>query len=608
MRFALCPYKGNRFVGIGAASSNTVIENPNRVSYVGNVAGHVARALAEVPISGKMYWEVEQFSNSLGSLVEFSGVATDGAAILNATTLGSAASSGDCGVAYKNSNAEYIVYQNGSGTTVTGADTTLDPFCRFGIAVDASTRNVWIRQVWPGGASAWVGGGNPATGTTPTKTIGGSSPIYPAVSTTEAAPGYCTILTNPASWYSTAPSGFTAGVSTQHSPIVIGGLPSHHNTSDTASGSYSATNGSGSYTFHTDGTLPAGLAVSSAGARSGTYTTAGTSQYQVNVQDTNNQLGTYYQTQIVGSGTFTLTGTLPNATVGLAYSANLALGGAYTGPLTMGASVGSLPAWMTATPYPDLGYVTYAGTPSVTAGAVSFTPTATDSLSSVATGSSQSVAVNALPAIAVGASAYKQQNGVTPAVNTQPSGSSFFLIVSEGYSNGAGTVTTPTDNMGNTYTQLGSTIQATADLMQGSVWYCKNGKGGNGHRWTVYSQHDAPTIYACEVVGAKVDANLVNAYTGSASAGTTWASGNITTTFAKCLLLGLLSYDESASPANATANGAFTLVGSTPTAFGGEGAAISYQSVSTVITTQASFSCGGGTYGIPFIVALESAS
>lgn len=91
----------------------------------------------------------------------------------------------------------------------------------------------------------------------------------------------------------------------------------------------------------------------------------------------------------------TLTGTLPNANVGVAYSARLTFGGTFATPVTAGLQSGSLPAWMTATA--DATGITYSGTPTVAASAVNFTPQATDSTTptaQVAIGPAQSVTVD----------------------------------------------------------------------------------------------------------------------------------------------------------------------------------------------------------------------
>lgn len=79
---------------------------------------------------------------------------------------------------------------------------------------------------------------------------------------------------------------------------------------------------------------------------------------------------------IAAAAPMTLTGTLPGGTVGVPYSADLTLGGTFTAPVTMAASSGTLPAWMTVTVTGTT--VNYAGTPT-TATSYSWTPHAIDS-------------------------------------------------------------------------------------------------------------------------------------------------------------------------------------------------------------------------------------
>lgn len=96
---------------------------------------------------------------------------------------------------------------------------------------------------------------------------------------------------------------------------------------------------------------------------------------------------------------FTLTGTLPNATEGVAYSGTMTLGGTFTAPVTISAASGTIPAWMTVTVSGTT--VTFSGTPaSGDVGTDSFTPEATDSSGTpqVAMGSAQSVVVSAASA------------------------------------------------------------------------------------------------------------------------------------------------------------------------------------------------------------------
>ena len=90
----------------------------------------------------------------------------------------------------------------------------------------------------------------------------------------------------------------------------------------------------------------------------------------------------------------TLTGTLPNATAGAAYTGTLTLGGTFTAPVAIDASAGSIPSWMTPTVSGNT--VTFTGTAPASAETDTFTVRATDSSATpqVAT-APQSVVVSA---------------------------------------------------------------------------------------------------------------------------------------------------------------------------------------------------------------------
>jgi hypothetical protein len=596
------------YSGYGGMTNNSLLVAKNKIAYINRSGSEVARAMSEAPITANTYFEVEQRSGTNYEFYAYSGVANDGLSLNNTQFIGGTSGSVDFGVAAKQFNGDFLTFINGANTDHTGDDQSLDPVYRFGIAINPTTRKVWVKQVWVGGSSAYVGGGDPVAGTSPTATLSGSGPIYAAGSlSVSSTNGYSSLISNPGQFYGSVPSTYASGLALANPSIVVSGAAGHQNISTSASGSYSSTGGSSSFTYAYDGTLPTGMAISSAGVRSGTLTAAGTFNYVINVIDSNGQRGMLFERIIVGSGAMTLTGTLGNAITNVPYKQVLTIGGAFTKPITAGTSSGTIPSWMTATVDADACTVTYVGTPTTSASAVVFTPQITDSSGTPQTAStaSQSVTVSNPAPIAVGASAYLQLNGTTTGVTTQPAGSGFFVVISEG----TGPNTPPTDNMGNTYTQIGATINNTAHSMQGSIWYCANGAGGSGHTWTLDSPNPFPCIYAVEVTGA-LAGGTIDVYGGSTSNTTStgpWVSGNVTTTNAKDLLLGLLAYDEDASPADATANGSFTLVGSTPTAGPAFGAAISYDSVTSTGVYESSFSCGGGVYGVTFIVAVKSA-
>jgi hypothetical protein len=99
--------------------------------------------------------------------------------------------------------------------------------------------------------------------------------------------------------------------------------------------------------------------------------------------------------QLTAAAPMTLTGTLSNATGGTAYSSTLTLGGTFTGPVTIDASSGTIPTWMSHSVSGNT--VTFSGTAPSTAETDTFTVRATDSSATpqVAVGPGQSVVVSA---------------------------------------------------------------------------------------------------------------------------------------------------------------------------------------------------------------------
>jgi type VI secretion system secreted protein VgrG len=130
--------------------------------------------------------------------------------------------------------------------------------------------------------------------------------------------------------------------------------------------------GTAPYTFGvTAGVLPAGVTLTPAGLLAGTPTTAGTSTVTIRGTDTNGCFATVSYTIIIAAAPtcppITVSPlTLPNGTVGVAYSQTLT-GSGGTAPYTFGVTAGVLPAGVTLTPAGLLaGTPTTAGTSTVT--------------------------------------------------------------------------------------------------------------------------------------------------------------------------------------------------------------------------------------------------
>jgi Putative Ig domain len=198
-----------------------------------------------------------------------------------------------------------------------------------------------------------ISGTPTASGSTPL-TVKATDSSTPALTTT----GPVTLVINPASATLTITSPPPATVDTPYTgPIGI-------------------TGGTGPYTCTISGTLPAGLMLTSAGCViTGTPTTTGTTTVTVTAtgSGTSPVTGTGPVTITVQAlSPLTLTGTLPSATVGVAYSQTLTAQGGLP-PYSYAITAGALPAGLTLSPGGVI-----SGTPTV-AGASSFTVTATDS-------------------------------------------------------------------------------------------------------------------------------------------------------------------------------------------------------------------------------------
>ncbi|MCB1225566.1 MAG: putative Ig domain-containing protein, partial [Verrucomicrobiales bacterium] len=174
-------------------------------------------------------------------------------------------------------------------------------------------------------------------------------------------------------------------------PLPNGTLGTSYNATITASG------GTSPYTFAvTTGSLPTGLSMTSAGVISGTPTSATTASFTIAATDANGCSGsTAFSVTPVCPVVSLTTSSLPDGTVGVSYSENLAASGG-TAPYTFALTGGSLPAGLTLS---STG--TISGTPSEAVSAA-FTITVTDANGCAGTGNlSVTTAVGDCPAISV---------------------------------------------------------------------------------------------------------------------------------------------------------------------------------------------------------------
>ena len=162
-------------------------------------AGGYRSVRSTASVSGKRYFEMLHNVASVGGNSSAHGV-SDGTQSLNSPAyVGSTSLSAGVWVPPGG------VYTN--GPTSSGIGTQPIGVTRTEWAVDSATRKVWVRV--HGGA--WVGGGDPVTGTSPTATLGGTGGIY-AMATPFASGWWVDLVSNPTNMTGTAPSGFTAGL------------------------------------------------------------------------------------------------------------------------------------------------------------------------------------------------------------------------------------------------------------------------------------------------------------------------------------------------------------------------------------------------------------
>ena len=151
---------------------------------------------------------------------------------------------------------------------------------------------------------------------------------------------------------------------------------------------FTATGGTGNYTFALTGTLPAGLSLSASGLLAGTPTTpyAGW-EFGVTATDNSPSPGPYTSSNQnywlpIGVPVLVLSlGPLPDGAVGIPYSQSLPVSGG-SGSYTYAVTAGSLPEWMSLNASTGL----LSGTPIVAGPISSFTITATDTINSASKG------------------------------------------------------------------------------------------------------------------------------------------------------------------------------------------------------------------------------
>lgn len=182
-------------------SSATSLTNSNLTLNPVGASGTYACSRSTRALQGLAYVSANCSTNSSGSMFSGFGIA-DATAGFNSTNMYTGFTSLSVGGGPTDGN----VYNNNASIGVlTGIANPGD----VQIAVDVPNRKVWIRR----SGGSWLGGGDPAAGTSPTLTLGGSGALYVVGSCYRPsfnASRYIILHGDAASTTGTPPSGFTA--------------------------------------------------------------------------------------------------------------------------------------------------------------------------------------------------------------------------------------------------------------------------------------------------------------------------------------------------------------------------------------------------------------
>lgn len=176
-------------------SSNTSMTFSNGDRTAANNGSGYQTALAALPTSsgGKYYWEL---TTNISNIYANVGVG-------NSTS--NAQFYQDVVDPYyvQRSNSSSFTTQTWTSSSGGSVNTYNGSSQRYGFAYDVDTRKLWVRQA----GNAWIGGGNPTTGTTATVTLTGTSYL---VGETYNTSGESFTITDKNSVVDAVPSGFTA--------------------------------------------------------------------------------------------------------------------------------------------------------------------------------------------------------------------------------------------------------------------------------------------------------------------------------------------------------------------------------------------------------------
>ena len=109
-----------------------------------------------------------------------------------------------------------------------------------------------------------------------------------------------------------------------------------------------------------------------------------------------------------------------------------------------------------------------------------------------------------------------------------------------------------TDNKGNTYTQIGTVNRNATDGISISVFICVAGTGGSGHTFTgTMTGNNYVGVIALEISGTT---GVQDGTAKANTSGTSFTSGNVTTTNANDTIFGFCMNDANTYPQGVTAS------------------------------------------------------
>lgn len=196
-------------------------------------------------------------------------------------------------------------------------------------------------------------------------------------------------------------------------------------------------------------------------------------------------------------------------------------------------------------------------------------------------------------------------HATTVGQTTQATGSAFLVFYIGG--GGAGTIGTPTDNKGNTYTAGAAQVTAASAAVC-RWWYVENGAGGAGHTWSVTTTTgEVGSIFVLEIKGGATSGILDQAPAGVSDLTSPYTSNTTgTTSQANEMIVAMVATDSVSGTEVITWGGGFTqstAVGDANFATGGLGTQIS--SATGTFTSSITSSGAGTTGAVSFVASFK---